>query len=86
MFQVHPWDPRMPPLQLKTLGQARREVGAVRTSKNVLRLFHWDFVFGLGVVLWCWGSLGVVLGCVCVWWPTVGDNRQSRNSGGRRVT
>ena len=84
MLQALPWDPRMPLLQPRTLDQARRNIGAVRTSKDVLRLFHWDF--GLGVGGGVGSPLGVVLGCVCVWWPTVGDNRQSRNSGGRRVT
>ena len=60
MFQVHPWDPRMPLLQLKTLGQARREIGAVRTSK-IFYAFHWDF--GLGVVGVTGGGVGV---CLCV--------------------
>ena len=53
MLQALPWDPRMPPLQLKTLDQARREIGAVRTSKNVLRLT-------LGFCLWFRGGVGVL--------------------------
>ena len=80
MLQALPWDPRIPLLQLRTLGQARREIGAVRTSKNVLSL-PLGFRFRGGVVLgahwgWCWG----VSVCGGPLWGTI-DNREIPEGG-----
>ena len=63
----------MPLLQLKTLGQARREIGAVRTSKNVLSL-PLGFRFRGGG--WCWG----VSVCGGPLWGTI-DNREIPEGG-----